>query len=144
MKNPEPLQISTGAQFEAHMETEQMIHPHGNRATPTLPIDQQLFSKNANKTLDEVKAVFSERSAQYGNTWKDCQWLAIIAAGRSIGITLTVDQARLLGAATLYDVKYQRLQGGYKDDHLHDGIAYAANFKAEMDSYLESQRTNGS
>lgn len=91
-----------------------------------------LFNHNATSTLDRVRATFDERGAEYGDTWRDCQWLAAMAVAREIGIGLTRDQARKIAAGVMLDIKYQRLQGGYKDDSVIDGIAYAANLAEEM------------
>lgn len=91
-----------------------------------------LFDSNAKATLGRVSSIFQQRGGEYGDTWRDCQWLAIKAVGRKIGLNLTQDQSRKIAAAALFDVKYQRLQGGYKDDSIIDGIAYGANLAAEM------------
>ena len=49
---------------------------------------------------------------------------------------MDTDTARLLAAAALSDVKYQRMEGGYKEDTVIDRIAYDANFAAEMERYI--------
>ena len=89
------------------------------------------FDRNARKTLAQVDAIFMQRGQEYSDTWEDAQWLALIAVARRMGIKLSKDQARRLGAAALFDVKYARLSGGYKEDTVIDAIAYAANFAAE-------------
>ncbi len=91
-----------------------------------------LFDSNAKATLGRVSEIFQQRGGEYGDTWRDCQWLAIKAVSRKLGLNLTHDQCRKIAAAALFDVKYQRLQGGYKDDSIIDGIAYGANLAAEM------------
>ncbi len=91
-----------------------------------------LFDSNAKATLGRVSEIFQQRGGDYGDTWRDCQWLAIKAVSRKLGLNLTHDQCRKIAAAALFDVKYQRLQGGYKDDSIIDGIAYGANLAAEM------------
>lgn len=95
-----------------------------------------LFEENALATLDRVKSTFTERGQQYGDTWRDCQWLALRAVAFQLGVAIPPECLRPLAAAVLVDVKYQRLQGGFKDDHLVDGIAYAANLAEEMRTCL--------
>ena len=89
------------------------------------------FERNADRTLGKVKVIFTQRGAEYSDTWEDGQWLALIAVARRMGIKLSKEQARRLAAAALFDVKYARLSGGYKEDTVIDAIAYAANFAAE-------------
>lgn len=98
-----------------------------------------LFDTNAKESLAIVSATFNQRGDEYGDTWRDCQWLAMKSAAEKAGIHLDTQTARLLAAAALYDVKYQRLQGGYKEDSIIDGIAYAANFRSEMKSYIDTR-----
>jgi len=98
----------------------------------TPPEPPNLFKENAVATLAQVHETFCQRGGEYGDTWRNCQWLAVKAVARRLGITLTTEQARKIAAAVLVDVKYQRLEGGYKEDSLIDGIAYEANLVAEM------------
>lgn len=102
-------------------------------------IEKPLFDDNATKTLERVAETFKQRGGQYGDTWKDCQWLAVLAVAGRMGLPLTVPQARLLAAAAFVDVKYQRLQGGYKDDSLIDGIAYTANLAQEFENHFKGR-----
>lgn len=95
-------------------------------------VSESLFSRNANSTLSAVRLTYDERGGQYGDTWKDCQWLAMLATAGELGLDITRDECRVLAAAALVDVKYQRLQGGFKDDTLIDSISYQANWRAEM------------
>jgi len=95
-----------------------------------------LFDSNASKTLAKVSATFNQRGNEYGDTWRDCQWLNMKAAAGLAGLTLDTATARLLAAAALSDVKYQRMQGGWKDDTIVDRIAYDANLAAEVETYV--------
>lgn len=95
-----------------------------------------LFDSNATKTLSKVSATFNQRGGEYGDTWRDAQWLNMKAAAAVAGIQLDIPTARLLAAAALCDVKYQRMQGGWKDDTIIDRIAYDANLAAEMETYV--------
>lgn len=92
----------------------------------------QLFESNAEATIKRVQATFRERGGEYGDTWEDCQWLALRAVAKERGVTIPGDSLRAIAAAVLVDVKYQRLQGGWKDDSVIDGIAYQANLAEEM------------
>ena len=93
----------------------------------------QLFESNATATISCVVSTFQRRGNEYGDTWKDCQWLALKAAFGALGLKApSTELCRKLAAAALVDVKYQRLQGGYKRDTVIDGIAYAANWAEEM------------
>lgn len=91
-----------------------------------------LFDSNADATLTRVKAVFTQRGNEYADTWRNAQWLAMLAAAKELGLVLTTDQCRVLAAAALVDVKYARLEGGFKDDTGVDMIAYLANWLEEM------------
>ena len=95
-----------------------------------------LFDTNAKKTLETVSATFNQRGGEYGDTWRNCQWLNVIAAAKLAGIALDVPTARLIAAAALSDVKYQRMEGGYKADTVIDRIAYDANLAAEVEAYV--------
>lgn len=88
-----------------------------------LPLFDSLVAKRLNKTIEIAK----ERGDQYGDTLKNCQWLKVRAVVRKVlQIPITPAEARLLAIAGLCDVKYQRFEGGYKEDHLDDGINYDA------------------
>jgi hypothetical protein len=76
--------------------------------------------------LNKTIGVCQERGSQYGDTLKNGQWLVLKSVAKECGIELTVDQARKLAVAALCDVKYQRFEGGYKEDHCDDGINYLA------------------
>jgi hypothetical protein len=93
---------------------------------------EPLFETNANASIARVTATFGQRGTEYGDTWRNSQWLCAKAVARELGIALTTDQARKIAAGVLVDVKYQRLEGGYKDDSVIDGIAYASNLAEEM------------
>lgn len=101
------------------------------------------FSVNAVPVLAEAAEVLDGRGAEYGDTWANNRWLALLAVARRLGIELTLGQARKLGAAALVDVKYSRLEGGYKEDSLLDGVNYAANLVGEMRGNAERGTRNG-
>lgn len=92
-----------------------------------------LFDEQAGATLAQVSATFSQRGGEYGDTWRDCQWLTMKAVAREFQCVLPPHVLRALAAAALVDVKYQRMQGGWKADNLIDGIAYGACLVAEVE-----------
>lgn len=94
-----------------------------------------LFEQRCKATFDAACATFRERGDQYGDTWRDCQWLAlraVIFQMFGLGLKPTTGQCRALAAAALVDVKHQRFQGGWNPDHAIDGINYQALLAEEM------------
>lgn len=91
-----------------------------------------LFSEYATETLEQVQKTFEERGSSYGDTWRDCQWLALKATAKQLDVTLPEAAIRALAAAVMVDIKYARLMGGYKEDSPVDGIAYQALWVGEM------------
>ena len=88
-----------------------------------LPLFDTLVEKRLNKTIEIAR----ERGDQYGDTLKNCQWLKVRAVFQKVtGRAMSARFARLLAMAALGDIKYQRFEGGYKEDHLDDGINYDA------------------
>lgn len=102
-------------------------------------MSRQLFETNASATLDRVEAIFSERGEGYGDTWKDCQFLTLKAVAEKLGASIPDDAWRAIACAAFSDMKYQRLQGGYKDDNLFDGIAYSAYLAKEVENVLKGR-----
>lgn len=82
------------------------------------------FETNALATLHRVESTFGQRGTEYGDTMKNCQWLTMKTIARRYGIHIPPELFRALAVAGLCDVKYQRQEGGYKDDNLVDAIAY--------------------
>ncbi len=101
-----------------------------------LPSSQPLFERRALGTINRVTATFGQRGTEYGDTMKDCQWLTLLATAKRLGIPLTKEHARAIAIAGMVDIKYQRMQGGYKDDNIVDGIAYASFHADEMKELL--------
>lgn len=94
--------------------------------------DEALFAELTKPTLERCANIFNERGGQYGDTWRECQFLALKAVARELGITIIDDHCRAIALAALVDVKYIRLLGGYSDDSLIDGINYSAALAQEM------------
>lgn len=105
---------------------------NGN-APSILPPAMPLFEQRVTATLKRATDTFRTRGDQYGDTWRDCQWLKLRAVlFQMFGMKPTITQCRAMALASLGDVKYQRLQGGYNGDHLVDGINYDAALHEEM------------
>jgi hypothetical protein len=105
--------------------------------TKTAPI----FETFADRTLGRVRGTYAQRGTEYGDSWRNCQWLAMKATCRALGLSIPEDSLRALAVASLYDVKYQRLEGGYKDDSVIDAMAYGGLWAEEMKQILEARKT---
>jgi hypothetical protein len=90
------------------------------------------FQENAVATLSRVRGIFEERGGQYGDTWRNCQFLTMKAVAEKYGIKIDSKFYRALATAAFVDKKYARLEGGYRDDNLIDGIAYQAYLAEEV------------
>lgn len=103
-----------------------------------------LFEQRVTETLKRATDTFRTRGDQYGDTWRDCQWLKLRAVlFTTLGLKISPAQCRAIALASLGDVKYQRMQGGYAEDHLIDGINYDAALASEMrEVYRESAPGN--
>ena len=97
---------------------------------------QPKFESNALATLDAVKATFTQRGTEYGDTWRNCQFITMKAVAGELGCQIKPEHLRALATAAFVDMKYQRSEGGYKADSLIDGIAYAAFLAEEMNELL--------
>lgn len=95
-------------------------------------MNKPVFETFANATIDRVKGTYEQRGTEYGDTWGNSQWLALKATCRKLGLQIPESKLRAVAAAVLFDVKYQRLEGGYKDDSVIDGMAYAGLWAEEM------------
>lgn len=94
--------------------------------------NQPIFETYADLSFGRVRATYAQRGTEYGDSWRNCQWLAMKATCRRLGITIPEEFLRALAVAALYDVKYQRLEGGYKDDSVIDAMAYGGLWAEEM------------
>jgi hypothetical protein len=93
---------------------------------------QPIFETYADLSFGRVRATYAQRGTEYGDSWRNCQWLAMKATCRKLGIDVPERLLRALAVAALYDVKYQRLEGGYKDDSVIDAMAYGGLWAEEM------------
>lgn len=88
-----------------------------------------LFGQSADIGLNDIRATYAQRGAQYGDSWRECQWLTLRAVLKKMCETKGAIANRwlvALGLAALIDQKYQRRMGGFNIDHLIDGAAYEA------------------
>ena len=91
-----------------------------------------LFEENATKTLDRISKVYEERAGQYADSYRADTHLTLQAVLEKIGVGVPDRWLNAITAAVLYDVKYSRLEGGYKEDNIVDGINYGAFLVEEL------------
>ena len=94
-----------------------------------------MFEAMADPVIDTVRTTYAQRGEEYADTWANNRWLALKSVLDRHGVALDkVSKAELdrIGAAVLVDVKYARLEGGYKEDSVIDGIAYQALWAGTM------------
>ena len=95
-------------------------------------MSKPLFEERADRTLDKVRAVYAQRGGEYADTWRTCRFLAMKATAKKLGLVIPDEYCRALATAAFYDMKYERLSGGYKDDSVIDAIAYGSFWIDEM------------
>lgn len=101
-----------------------------------------LFQQRAEATIAKCRETYTQRSDQYGDTWKDCNWLKLRAILFTMfGLKPTIAQCRALGLASFADMKYWRHLGGYCEDHQLDGINYDAALATEMREIYKAAAT---
>ncbi len=92
-----------------------------------------LFESHALATFDRAKATFVGRGNEYGDTWRDCQFLKMKAVASALRCEIKPEHFRALATAAFCDMKYWRfLSGEFKDDNLIDGMNYDAFLAEEM------------
>ena len=101
-----------------------------------------LFDSNALETLKKVEAIFTQRGNEYGDTWRNCTFTTLKAVAKELGATIPDHALRAVATAAFVDMKYQRMEGGYKSDNIHDGIAYMAFLDKEMEIAKAKMRAN--
>src|SRR6266536_5776236 len=97
------------------------------------------FESNALATIERAKSIIVGRGNEYGDTWRDCNFLKMKAVARAMGCDIKTEHFRALATAAFCDMKYSRNLGGYKDDNLIDGINYDAFLAEEMRAILSSR-----
>lgn len=102
------------------------------KVTTKKQMSKPLFEERADRTLDKVRAVYAQRGGEYADTWRTCRFLAMKATAKKLGLVIPDEYCRALATAAFYDMKYERLSGGYKDDSVIDAIAYGSFWIDEM------------
>ena len=107
----------------------------------SLPIITE-FDRCADATLDEVKAIYTQRGEEYADSWalenQRAPFTNMVLRdilGFENGVEPEV--IRLIVMAALVDVKDSRMIGPYKRDTVVDGIAYIAMFAQIIEEYKE-------
>jgi len=100
----------------------------------------QLFEAHNAATLNRVQGVYKQRGAEYADTWRHAQFLKFKAVARELGAVIPDDAVRALVCAGFCDMKYQRMEGGYKEDSIDDGIAYDAFLAQEIREVKENRK----
>lgn len=102
------------------------------------------FERNADATLEEVRSTYAERGEQYADSWHPDNMVVTFTRETlaRFGITLDLEQIRLLQAAALIDIKDSRIGGGWKKDSVVDSIAYRACYTNLRDEYEQAHPPN--
>lgn len=91
-----------------------------------------IFESHTLTTIDRAKSTFTGRGDEYGDTWRECNFLKMKAVARALGCEINPEHFRALATAAFCDMKYWRNLGGFKDDSLIDGINYDGFLAEEM------------
>jgi hypothetical protein len=122
-----------------------MSAPFGNivelrpDAAPSEP--EHVFTQALKAYLPECWDIGVERGGQYGDTWAlenrvNTYKMVVLRLPKTVDL---VDRwLRLMDAASLLDVKATRFLGGFKRDHVVDGINYFAAFGFLLEDYLKN------
>lgn len=103
------------------------------------------FAEWSIPVLQESIDLLNERGAQYGDTYKTCQFLHFKAVAKLLGVALPASPeiTRALSLAALSDIKYERQGGAYKSDNVKDGINYLAAMDGAVQEALKTiKKTN--
>lgn len=102
------------------------------------------FERNADATLEDVRATYAQRGAEYADSWHTENMVTTFTRStlERFGIKLDLDQVRLLQAAALVDIKDSRIGGGWKRDSAVDGIAYRACYTNLREEYEKTHPPN--
>ena len=98
----------------------------------------QEFERLALNSMDEVKETFFTRGQQYADTYKTCKWHIMRAVINKVvpqlkNVELSHSQCVAIGLAAFSDMKYERMSGGFKRDHLVDSISYESALLTAVD-----------
>lgn len=127
-----PVTATIGLMHLPQWQIRRRITPPANGVTTLKDSGQPLFEQRANATIERVRQTFGQRGSEYGDTWRNCRFVVMKAIARDLKLSIPDDCYRALATAAFIDMKYQRSEGGYKEDSLIDGIAYQAFLADEM------------
>jgi len=92
------------------------------------------FERMADRGLAKIRATYTQRGMEYGDTVEENQWLVLKAIMVKLGFPRPTDQdCRLIFDSAMVDVKYWRNLGGFKEDNFIDGGAYNCQMLGELD-----------
>lgn len=104
------------------------------------------FERCADATLGKVRDIYAERGAMYSDSWAAENVVETFTRDTFLLLKdvkpedLTKEHMRLIQAAVLVDIKDSRMAGGYRADHLIDGVAYRAIYGALREEYEAAHR----
>src|SRR5690606_2318918 len=89
-----------------------------------MPRQTPIFEEFTAASAQRRTAIYKQRGDEYGDTWRNCQFLIAKAVAKKLGFNIPHDHLRAIVTAGFCDMKYQRFEGGFKYDHLEDGPNY--------------------
>lgn len=101
---------------------------------------QHTFTKAILSYLPEAQYIATSRGGEYGDTWaleNRVNTFKKIVFRLPQHPLLYGEMMRLVDCAGLIDTKHSRYLGGFKRDHVLDGINYEAMFGHLMEDYQE-------
>lgn len=100
-----------------------------------------IFQEGADRELELVKGIYGQRGEEYRDSWHldNINPVFTQQALEEMGLDITIEEIRLLWAATMCDVKLSRLIGPWKFDTVQDEIAYLAFFTSLMREYKKEK-----
>lgn len=102
------------------------------------------FESHAEATIKRATSTFGQRGEEYGDSWAKPSTKMLDAVAKRMGVNIPLHAKRALMLAVLVDVKYNRLEGGYKDDSVLDGINYMSALAEEMRQFEEADKLRAS
>lgn len=90
------------------------------------------FETYVEDTLNRATSICTQRGTEYKDSWANPSTKMLDAVCANLKVEIPEYAKRAIMLAVLVDVKYNRLDGGYKDDTILDSINYNAALAAEM------------
>jgi hypothetical protein len=105
-------------------------------------MNKPIFEQFTDTSLERAKSIYQGRGMEYGDTWRECNFIKMKAVARELGIEVHDRCFRALATAAFLDMKYWRNLGGYKDDSLIDEINYDGFLAEEMKQLMSNKNGN--